>query len=175
MNSNPINRTCVTAALLLLACSDGPTPAAPMLDHSSHGGIQPINLTVAETPEPFTVRAPLEPFRIMDNPAFMMHARQTADVVIQRLVFQPGAGPWHTHPGPSFVYVAQGSIKLDRFDPKKGCYDTPAFGAGQAYFEVADEVHRAVVLSSEPAVLLVTRFNIPPGAPITVPAADPGC
>jgi hypothetical protein len=32
-----------------------------------------------------------------------------------------------------------------------------------------------VVVSATPAVLLVTRFNIPAGAPITVPAADPGC
>lgn len=169
-------RTCTTAALLLtMACDGGPTPSAPAFDHSEHGGIQPINLVVAETPDPFTVRAALEPFKIIDNPEFMMHSRATSDIVIQRLVFQPGAGAWHTHPGPSFVYVAQGSIKLDRFDPKQGCSATPFFGPGQAYFEVANEVHRAVVSGTGPAVLLVTRFNIPPGTMITDPAADPGC
>jgi quercetin dioxygenase-like cupin family protein len=81
---------------------------------------------------------------------------------------------WHTHPGPSFVYVIEGQIKLDRVT-KDGCTETPVFSAGNAYSEGAVEVHRAVVVSSEPAVVLVTRFNIPVGGPITIPAADPGC
>jgi quercetin dioxygenase-like cupin family protein len=81
---------------------------------------------------------------------------------------------WHTHPGPSFVYVIEGQIKLERVT-KDGCTETPVFSAGNAYSEVADEVHRAVVVSSEPAVVLVTRFNIPVGGQITKPAADPGC
>jgi quercetin dioxygenase-like cupin family protein len=94
---------------------------------------------------------------------------------MQRLVFAPGAGPWHTHPGPSFVYVIQGAIKVQRVIKKQRCTETPVFGAGSAYVEEADEVHRAVVVSAEPAVLLVTRFNIPIGGAITIPAADPGC
>jgi quercetin dioxygenase-like cupin family protein len=81
---------------------------------------------------------------------------------------------WHTHPGPSFVYVIEGEIKLER-STEDGCTETPVFRPGNAYSEVADEVHRAVVVSAEPAVVLVTRFNIPVGAAITVPAADPGC
>jgi hypothetical protein len=36
---------------------------------------------------------------------------------------------------------------------------------GNVYFEVADEVHRAVVVSATPAVLVVTRFNVPVGNP----------
>jgi hypothetical protein len=31
------------------------------------------------------------------------------------------------------------------------------------------------VVSAESVVLLVTRFNIPVGGLITIPAADPGC
>jgi hypothetical protein len=82
---------------------------------------------------------------------------------------------WHTHPGPSFVYVIEGEIKIERFTEKDGCTETPVFGPNNAYFEVADQVHRAVVVSAQPAVLLVTRFNIPVGAAFTIPAADPGC
>jgi hypothetical protein len=30
-------------------------------------------------------------------------------------------------------------------------------------------------MSATPAVLMVTRFNIPVGGAITIPAANPGC
>jgi quercetin dioxygenase-like cupin family protein len=161
-----------TAGLLPAGCGDQPTPTAPAVDHSVH----PVaNLVAAQAVEPFTVRGSLDPFRILDNPEFMMHSRATSDIVMQRLVFAPGVGGWHTHPGPSFVFVVSGQIRLDRVDPRAGCTETPVFGPGEAYFEVANEVHRSVVVSSEDAVLQVTRFNIPVGAPISTPAADPGC
>ena len=124
--------------------------------------------------EPFTFRAPLDPYKIQQLPDFQIHSKARTDIVIQRSVFAPGAGMWHTHPGPSFVYVIEGEIKLER-STEDGCTETPVFRPGNAYSEVADEVHRAVVVSAEPAVVLVTRFNIPVGAAITVPAADPGC
>jgi len=125
--------------------------------------------------EPFTFRATLDPFSIHQLPDFLIHSHATKDIVIQRAVFVPGAGPWHTHPGPSFVYVIEGEIKLERFSKKDGCTESPVQAAGTAYFEVADQVHRAVVVSAEPAVLMVTRFNIPVGQPFTIMAAAPGC
>ena len=90
-------------------------------------------------------------------------------------VFAPGAGAWHTHPGPSFVYVVEGQIELERFNQKDGCTETPVHGPGNAYFEAANEVHRPIVVSATSAVLVVTRFNIPVGGAITITAADPGC
>ena len=104
-----------------------------------------------------------------------MHSNDRTDVVIQRSVFTPGAGMWHTHPGPSFIYVIQGQLKLERYTRQDGCTETPVYGPGNAYFEVPDQVHRAVVVSEQSAVVMVTRFNIPVGAPFTIPAADPGC
>jgi quercetin dioxygenase-like cupin family protein len=164
--------------LFASACSDGseaPTAAsenavAPQhsMDHMS------ANVT-AVTTAPFTVRAPLEPYRIQQLPDFQIHSKATSDIVMQQSVFNPGSGPWHTHPGPSFVYVIAGEIKLERYNQHDGCTETPVYVAGQAYFEVAEEVHRAVVMSATPAVVLVTRFNIPVGGMITKPAADPGC
>ncbi|HEY7612781.1 MAG TPA: cupin domain-containing protein [Gemmatimonadales bacterium] len=129
---------------------------------------------VAGVLEPFTFRAPLDPYKIQQLPNFQIHSKARTDIVIQRSVFTPGAGMWHTHPGPSFVYVIEGEIKLDRVT-EDGCTETPVFRPGNAYSEVANEVHRAVVVSAEPAVVMVTRFNIPVGAAFTVPATDPGC
>jgi len=95
--------------------------------------------------------------------------------VIQRSVFTAGAGPWHSHPGPSFVYVIEGQIKLDRVVGRGECEESPVSVPGQAYFEPGNQVHRAVVVSEESAVLMVVRFNIPVGAVFTIPAAYPGC
>lgn len=130
---------------------------------------------VASTLDPFTFRAPLDPFFINQAPDFMMRSKERTDIVIQRSVFAPGAGRWHTHPGPSFICVIQGQIKLDRVIRPGECVPTPVYGPGEAYSEIAEHFHRAVVMSADPAVVLVTRFNIPVGAAITVPAADPGC
>jgi quercetin dioxygenase-like cupin family protein len=161
--------------LLASACTEnGEAPTAAM----SAGAHSPDHMSAsvtAVTTAPFTVRAPLDPYRIQQLPDFQIHSRARSDIVIQQSVFNPGAGPWHTHPGPSFVYVIEGEIKLERHNKQDGCTETPVHGAGQAYYETADEVHRAVVVSATPAVLLVTRFNIPVGGAITIPAADPGC
>jgi quercetin dioxygenase-like cupin family protein len=135
----------------------------------------PSGAVHAEHTETFTHRAPLDPYRINQPPDFMIHSRAATDIVMQKSEFPPGDGPWHTHPGPSFVFVEEGQIKLERFTKKDGCTETEVFRPGQAYFEVGNEVHRAVVVSEEPAVLHVTRFNIPVGGATTIPADDPGC
>jgi len=154
------------AAAAFVACSEDAPVAPASMDHMT-----PV-AGVAQ--EPFTFRAPLDPYKIHQLPDFQMHSKTRTDIVIQRIVFAPGAGMWHTHPGPSFVYVIEGEIKLER-STEDGCTETPVFRPGNAYSEVADEIHRAVVVSAEPAVVLVTRFNIPVGGAFTIPAADPGC
>jgi hypothetical protein len=153
-----------------VACSED-APVAPGATHTMSPDAATLDL------DPFTFRAPLDPYKIQQLPDFMIHSNARTDIVFQRIVLSATSpfGMWHTHPGPSFVYVIQGQTKLQRFDPKDGCTETPVSGPGSAYFEVANQVHRAVVVSAEPAVLLVTRFNIPVGQPFTIMAADPGC
>lgn len=161
------------AGLLGVACSDpGHGPTSPAADVDRPAAATDI---VTQQLDPFTFRAPLEPYLIQQLPDFMIHSRAASDIVIQRSVFPPGPGGWHIHSGPSFVYVIEGQIKLTQYSKKDGCVDTPTFGAGQAYFEEGNEVHRAVVLSTESVVLLVVRLNIPVGGPITIPVANPGC
>jgi len=158
----------VLAAGAFVACSEEP-PVAPGGTHNTPADVGTLAL------DPFTVRATLDPYKIHQLPDFMIQSNATADIVIQRLVFNPGLGPWHTHPGPSFVIVVEGEIKLEHFTKKDGCMETPVRVPGDGYFEVADMVHRAVVVSAIPAVLMVTRFNIPVGGAVTIPAAYPGC
>ena len=163
------------ALALVMACSEGTGPTATP-DAASMSGMDHMSsaVTTVTSATPFTVRATLPPFRINQQPEFMIQSKETSDIVMQQSIFPPGPSIWHTHPGPSFIYVVSGQIKLERYT-KEGCTETPVHGPGQVYFEIADQVHRAVVVSATDAVVLVTRFNIPVGQSFTIPAADPGC
>jgi quercetin dioxygenase-like cupin family protein len=166
---------CAIAGLgsLLAGCSDGNRP--PTAVERANEPAPPLASVGAAQLEPFTSRATIEPYRIMQLPSFMMQSYERSDIVMQRSVFTPGTGGWHTHAGPSFVHVLQGRIKLEEYSSKEGCVETPVRGPGEVYFEEGGHVHRAIVVSSESAVLLVTRFNIPPGSPITLSASAPAC
>lgn len=169
----------VCATLLLAACDDDvnspagvpdttPVPASSNVTQPGAGSaalLAPI--------DPFTVRAPLDPYFINQAPDFMIRSHVRSDLVIQRLVTPPGPGAWHTHPGPSFGIVEQGHVMITRYT-NHGC-TTSVYGPGEAYFEVAGQVHRASVVGTENAVEHKVRFNTPVGAPFSTPAADPGC
>ena len=163
----------VVTAGAFVACSEEP-PVAPGAAHNAHNMAPVANLADIDT-TPFTLRASLDSFRLIQRPDFRMISEARKDIVMQRLVFR-GKGIWHTHPGPSFVFVVQGRLRLHRFlGASAGCTRTP-FREGQAYFEIADQVHRVVVPEGEFTVVMVTRFNIPGNnAPFTIPADDPGC
>jgi quercetin dioxygenase-like cupin family protein len=168
------------AVVLMAACSEGAETPTAAPDGMSGMAMQPAmdhmsNATTAVAATTFTVRATLEPYQINQQPDFMIQSKKRSDIVMQQSVFAVGAGMWHTHPGPSFIYVVDGNIKLEKVTKERGCIETPVYGPGDAYFEVGEQVHRAVVTSSTPATVLVTRFNVPPGQPFTIPAADPNC
>ncbi len=178
-----LTRFAFGSAAFLLACGDSkdtPTavPNARLAEqsvqsaHSAHmssATVNPMSYT------PFTVRAPLKPYKIVQGRDFSIQSGATTDIVMQQSLFAPGAGPWHYHPGPSFIYVLQGQIQLERNVEPNLCRKTKVYNPGDAYFEVGNQVHRAIVLSADSAVVLVTRFNIPVGAPFTIAASDPGC
>jgi hypothetical protein len=169
----------VGTVLLLAACGDQTPPTAVVAE--TDASIHAASLSAAEVvalqqaTEPFTVRAPLDPYRIHQLPDFMSHSRVRADLVLQRLVLPPGSVPWHTHPGPSFVIIEQGHIRLSQYTAQSGCVESPVLGPGQTFYRLGSVVHRLTVVSAEDAVLYVARFNIPVGEAITTPADDPGC
>jgi hypothetical protein len=184
MHANAILKamTIVCAGVLCASCGDQATApdggAAFARTASSNAA-----LLAAESGTPllesFTARASMEPYLINQNPSLMLRSQVTADLAIQRLVTDPGGGGgWHTHPGPSFAIVEEGAVMITRYDGKTGCRSTtygPNEAAGKTYTEVADEVHKATVVSLVPAVEYKVRFNVPAGAPFGDPAPDPGC
>lgn len=156
--------------VLLAACNDEATSPAQR-------ATQPVSAAVVSSqvlPEAFVTRARLDPFFINQAPELMMRSSVPTDLIIQRLVGAPGPGGWHTHSGPTFSIVDQGQVMITTYSKKDGCVST-TYGPGQTYFEQAGEVHRATVVGSQSAVEYKARFYMPPGGPLSSPAADPGC
>jgi len=163
----------VGTAWIVGSCRDGSnnTPTAP----NRFENPEAPRADVIPSLDPFTYRAAIDPYKILRLPDFMIQERARTDIVMQRSVLAPGAGPWHRNTGPSFVYVVQGQIKLQVFSDKGGCSYTPIRTAGEVYFIEADQIYRALVVSSENVVLMVTRFDVPVGGAIQIPVSDPGC
>ena len=158
------------AGALLAACADeatSPTPGAARAPSAAVVSVQAL-------PEPFVRRARLEPFFVNQAPELMMRSKVPTDLIIQRLVAAPGAGGWHVHSGPTFSIVDQGQVMITKYNSKTGCVST-TYGPGQTYVEEAGEVHRATVVGTVSAVEYKARIYMPPGGPLSTPAADPGC
>jgi quercetin dioxygenase-like cupin family protein len=173
--TNAVTLACTV--LFFAACDDHASPIgitdADAARPPSPNVVLPAASATVLAVDPFTVRAPLDPYFINQAPDFMIRSHVRSDLVIQRLVTAPGPGAWHTHPGPSFGIVEQGHVMITRYTDH-GC-TTSVYGPGEAYFEVAGQVHRASVVGSESAVEHKVRFNTPVGGAFTTPAADPGC
>lgn len=154
------------AALLLAACKE-PTSSQTASSEAKAAveGAEPAGLgPLALVEEPFLKRAPLDPYFINQAPDFMIRSKERTDIIFQRLVSSnPGFGAWHVHPGPSFGYVDQGTIRITRVT-RDGCV-TDEYAAGATYYEIADEVHRVEVVV--PAVEYKVRFNTPVGGAFT--------
>jgi mannose-6-phosphate isomerase-like protein (cupin superfamily) len=86
------------------------------------------------------------------------------DTAFQQLTIGPGGHTgWHTHPGPTFVAVAQGEGTL--YHGIAGC-PSHKYAAGTAFFQPTTEVHN---LRNEGSTTLVVYgfFALPAGTPNT--------
>jgi quercetin dioxygenase-like cupin family protein len=142
------------------ACRDEVTAPASPAAQAPSASLAANLVTSPILPAPFTARAALDPFFINQPSEMMIRTDRRTDFVIQRVVSDPGAGRWHVHPGPSFGIVKQGAVMITRWSKKDGCVST-TYQTGEAYYEVAGEVHRATVVSDVPAVEYKARFYAP--------------
>ena len=105
----------------------------------------------------------------------VIHVPDARDTVMQRIEIGPGGHTgWHSHPGPVVVLVKSGELTLyDGDDPR--CTGR-TYAAGQAFMDIGQgHVHIGRNQSASQNVeLLVTYFDVPPGSPFRIDAADPG-
>jgi quercetin dioxygenase-like cupin family protein len=82
------------------------------------------------------------------------------DTAYQQLTIAPGGHTgWHTHPGPTFVAVAEGEGTL--YHAMSGCPSTK-YGVGAGFMQPPTEVHNMRNEGSTPLVLWAF-YALPPG------------
>ena len=120
----------------------------------------------------FTYRAAIAPNHF-DSNDFKMFQKNSEDVVVRELTFAPGGdGGWHSHPGPAYVVVIQGTLTNYQGDDPT-CTGVK-ISAGEGFVEPALHVHIARNETSAPAVVVATLLNVPVGGAYRIDAAPPG-
>ncbi len=105
----------------------------------------------------------------------VIHVRDAQETVMQQIMIAPGGSTgWHSHPGPAVALVKAGDLTVYSSDDPTCTGRT--YSAGQAFVDSGQgHVHIARNLSqSENTEVWVTYFDVPPGAPFRLDAADPG-
>ena len=91
------------------------------------------------------------------------------DTAFQQLTIPPGGySGWHTHPGPTFVAVAQGEGTL--YHGMSGC-PASKYGVGAGFMQPPTEVHNMRNEGSAPLVLW-SFYALPPGTANTAIRID---
>jgi quercetin dioxygenase-like cupin family protein len=96
-----------------------------------------------------------------DTVSSLMTCGTTAcDTAYQQLTIAPGGQTgWHTHPGPTFVAVAQGEGTL--YHAMAGC-PSVKYGVGAGFMQPPTEVHNMRNEGTTPLVLWAF-YTLPPG------------
>lgn len=99
-------------------------------------------------------------------------SKPSVDVAVQSIVFQPGAqSGWHSHPGPVFIIVKDGTMTFYQSDDPT-C--TPIVRtAGQGYLDLGEHPHIARNESSMPSTNTVVYFT-PQAAALKIDQPAPG-
>src|SRR5919202_5152236 len=94
------------------------------------------------------------------TPLMTCGASSACDTAYQQLTIQPGGYTgWHTHPGPTFVAVAQGEGTL--YHAMSGC-PSVKYGVGAGFMQPPTEVHNMRNEGTTPLVLWAF-YALPPG------------
>jgi hypothetical protein len=177
------SRSC--RALLLLtvavACSDAKesgsahtralSPTSPALDVTAAAVPSSSTLlgraTFVDPKDPtLTVKRVTEHFHVE------VKAHPALDVAMQSISFPAGSqSTWHTHPGPVFIIVAEGTMRFYEGDDPT-C--TPVEKSkGEGFLDKGEHAHMARNESGAPAQTVVT-YLVPQGARLKADQPPPG-
>jgi len=136
-----------------------------------------VGVALATAPSGVTAttlgRISLDPYHLTSD-SFKIFSKDATDTVVVQNTFDPGGSTgWHTHPGPAYIVVTQGTLTLyDGDDPT--C--TPhTVTAGTGFLDPGfGHVHIARNEGTTPATAIATYLNVPPGGSPRIDAPAPG-
>ncbi|HUP45265.1 MAG TPA: cupin domain-containing protein [Thermoanaerobaculia bacterium] len=98
-----------------------------------------------------------------------VEAKQGLKIATQTITFQPGGqSGWHTHPGPVFISVKEGTMTF--YD--ENCGATVRM-AGEGFLDTGDHPHLARNETGSPATNVVTYFAPPAAVSLRIDAPQP--
>src|SRR5215468_8845566 len=105
---------------------------------------------------------------------FKLFSKHPTDTVVTTTTIAPGGSTgWHSHPGPAFIVVTQGTLTVyDGNDP--AC--TPhQYGQGSGFVDPGfGHVHIARNEGAVPVTVVQTYLDVPPGGSPRIDAPAPG-
>jgi len=118
-------------------------------------------------------RATLEALSLRSTDSkFKVISSDEADVVIGQLTIEQGGHTgWHTHPGPTFLTVAVGTLEVTVLNVNGSC-TKDVLNPGEGIAEGGGVVHIARNVGSGQAVAHVTFHAIPPGVGLPTAVID---
>jgi quercetin dioxygenase-like cupin family protein len=163
----------LAGAIMTNACNDAQQPVTPVNESSVR--------TPAYTMSSGTVSALIgrssisEGFKVKRKTGsweFDLQGKDPSDIVVATLTIQPGGNVgWHTHPGPGFVQVIQGTASFyEAGDPS--CSPT-VVSVGHAWLDRGETAHIVRNETTSQVTILATLF-IPPGGPPRIDEPAPG-
>lgn len=152
------------AATAALALVTGPAVATP------GAGVVGVVMARGDFADPVDIK-----LKVTDGSQEVIHAPNARQTVMQSIVFSPGGHTgWHSHPGPVVVLVKSGELTL--YASHDGTCEARTYTTGQAFID-RGQGHAHIGVNSAAGVnteLWVTYFDVPPGLPFRLDAADPG-
>ena len=132
----------------------------------------PISVEFLTPRSPFTDDVALQlRYRLEGSPTAVINSLNPSHTVVARITVQPGAQfPWHTHPGPVIVNVAEGELV---YVQASDCVER-RYPEGVAFIDPGrGNVHTAFNATGGDTVLVATFFEVPATGAITIPVAAP--
>lgn len=128
-----------TAAALAAGCTSGPVPADNQTAAANEAASGPAN----PIEQRFDRTMSGQPLAPSPPPPFQL--------VVTQARYQPGhVISCHKHPGPRYVYLQQGRLRVTNYDARR----IDEFHAGQILVESIDQWHQGVVTSQDPAIVV---------------------
>ena len=125
-----------------------------------------------------TARGDLDPLKVnthFDNGAKVkIQTDGPIELAMQRVEIAPGGTTgWHTHPGPTFVVVQQGTLMLYQDEI---CSAAIPYGPDTVFAQHPDDVHLARNEGTVTVVAFQTTFHskTTPPTPLRIDAPSPG-
>lgn len=155
----------VSVALAAISREEGESAGIDLLAQSSEP--QPISVRMLTERAVFTDTVAFDlDIGLQDGEPVSMNVTDPGRSAVAEITVQPGARfPWHTHPGPIFVNVAQGELV---YIPASDCAERH-YQAGTVFVDPGrGNAHTAYNASEEVTILIATFFEVPEEGPLTI-------